>query len=326
MSSTEDRVVQLRNVCQKIVDGTKDVSVKHTNEVLQMEDAYGLLEGLEQLPVTIDVLTVSAAGWWKSSENADRHDGERAAEEDQRREAGQEGQGLDQEVEGTDRREGEVDRGRAREAQVGHTAARQQRQAVRRAADPAQGVQAECGRGQRRGEAGGGWGNAFRALQSRCKSITALTNALKSGELPDGTQDPEELAERIEEAVFQAVGGVNDRYRSAVRSRLFNLRDKKNLALRENVLTGAVTAKRFASMTAEEMASDEMKKQREAFTKEAIMEHQMSVQEGTPSDMFRCGRCGKNNCTYTQVQTRSADEPMTTFVFCRTCGNRWKFC
>lgn len=47
---------------------------------------------------------------------------------------------------------------------------------------------------------------------------------------------------------------------------------------------------------------------------------------GTPSDMFRCGKCGKNNCTYTQIQTRSADEPMTTFVFCRECGNRWKFC
>lgn len=25
-----------------------------------------------------------------------------------------------------------------------------------------------------------------------------------------------------------------------------------------------------------------------------------------------------------QVQTRSADEPMTTFVFCNGCGNRWK--
>lgn len=27
-----------------------------------------------------------------------------------------------------------------------------------------------------------------------------------------------------------------------------------------------------------------------------------------------------------QVQTRSADEPMTTFVFCNDCGNRWKVC
>jgi len=27
-----------------------------------------------------------------------------------------------------------------------------------------------------------------------------------------------------------------------------------------------------------------------------------------------------------QVQTRSADEPMTTFVLCNNCGNRWKVC
>jgi len=25
-----------------------------------------------------------------------------------------------------------------------------------------------------------------------------------------------------------------------------------------------------------------------------------------------------------QAQTRSADEPMTTFVLCYICGNRWK--
>ena len=29
---------------------------------------------------------------------------------------------------------------------------------------------------------------------------------------------------------------------------------------------------------------------------------------------------------FLQMQTRSADEPMTTFVFCMECGNRWKVC
>ena len=45
-------------------------------------------------------------------------------------------------------------------------------------------------------------------------------------------------------------------------------------------------------------------------------------QEGT--SMFKCGKCKKNNCTYYQMQTRSADEPMTTFVTCMNCLNRWK--
>ena len=44
------------------------------------------------------------------------------------------------------------------------------------------------------------------------------------------------------------------------------------------------------------------------------------------TSMFRCGKCKLNNCTYFQMQTRSADEPMTTFVTCLNCNNRWKFC
>lgn len=59
-------------------------------------------------------------------------------------------------------------------------------------------------------------------------------------------------------------------------------------------------------------------------TKEAIREHQMAKTGGTQTDLFTCGKCKKKNCTYTQVQTRSSDEPMTTFVVCNECGNRWK--
>ena len=42
------------------------------------------------------------------------------------------------------------------------------------------------------------------------------------------------------------------------------------------------------------------------------------------TDNFTCGKCKSKACTYYQLQTRSADEPMTTFVTCTCCGNRWK--
>lgn len=43
------------------------------------------------------------------------------------------------------------------------------------------------------------------------------------------------------------------------------------------------------------------------------------------SSEFVCFKCKKNNCSHYQLQTRSADEPMTTFISCNDCGNRWKF-
>jgi DNA-directed RNA polymerase subunit M/transcription elongation factor TFIIS len=42
------------------------------------------------------------------------------------------------------------------------------------------------------------------------------------------------------------------------------------------------------------------------------------------TDTFTCRKCHSKKCTYYQMQTRSADEPMTTFVSCLDCGKRWK--
>lgn len=40
--------------------------------------------------------------------------------------------------------------------------------------------------------------------------------------------------------------------------------------------------------------------------------------------LFKCGKCKSLKTTYYQMQTRSADEPMTTYVTCKNCGIRWK--
>ena len=39
---------------------------------------------------------------------------------------------------------------------------------------------------------------------------------------------------------------------------------------------------------------------------------------------YECRKCHERKCTYIEVQTRAADEPMTVFVYCVNCGNRWK--
>lgn len=37
----------------------------------------------------------------------------------------------------------------------------------------------------------------------------------------------------------------------------------------------------------------------------------------------RCQQCGHNRCYFVQMQTRSADEPMTTKYRCVNCAHIW---
>lgn len=52
-------------------------------------------------------------------------------------------------------------------------------------------------------------------------------------------------------------------------------------------------------------------------------DNKYSTTTGANTDDFTC-RCGSTECFAYQLQTRSADEPMTTFVTCTKCGKRWK--
>lgn len=42
------------------------------------------------------------------------------------------------------------------------------------------------------------------------------------------------------------------------------------------------------------------------------------------TNMYRCKRCQSRECHYFGLQTRSGDEPMTIFISCLNCGNRWR--
>jgi DNA-directed RNA polymerase subunit M/transcription elongation factor TFIIS len=58
-----------------------------------------------------------------------------------------------------------------------------------------------------------------------------------------------------------------------------------------------------------------------AIKREAKM---LEVDKSAATDMFRCSKCNKRECTYYEMQTRSADEPMTQFIRCLNCGKQWR--
>lgn len=162
------------------------------------------------------------------------------------------------------------------------------------------------------------------SVRGKCREM--IVNSLKVEVEFDQVMTPEDFAAACEECIFQEFKDTNAKYKQRVRSRVSNLRDAKNPLLKVKVLSGQITPEKFATMPTEEMASDEMKQLRQEIAKEGIREAQVAKHQGTETNLFKCGKCGKRKTTYTQLQTRSADEPMTTFVLCLDCGNRWKFC
>lgn len=136
----------------------------------------------------------------------------------------------------------------------------------------------------------------------------------------------QDCAEQIETALNDEYGSNPKKLKLQFMSKLSNLKDPKNPSLRASVMDALVKASELVKMTPSDMASDELKNKIKEFEKENLRECQEAVNQGTETDMFTCGKCKKKRCTYTQLQTRSSDEPMTTFVFCMNCGNRWKFC
>ena len=53
-------------------------------------------------------------------------------------------------------------------------------------------------------------------------------------------------------------------------------------------------------------------------------EHAYEQQAMAMTDLFKCMKCKKNQCSYTELQTRGGDESMTIFVRCVNCGHSWK--
>lgn len=48
-----------------------------------------------------------------------------------------------------------------------------------------------------------------------------------------------------------------------------------------------------------------MKQLRNKFLKEAIDDAQLATVQGTTTDLLKCGKCKKRNCTYNQVNTKT---------------------
>jgi len=130
----------------------------------------------------------------------------------------------------------------------------------------------------------------------------------------------------VERAAFVEFGPeTQEAYKSKIRSLYQNLKNKSNPKLRLRVLSGEIAAERFVVMTHEELKSAERRAEDDKIKTENMNNAMVPQAERSISTSLTCGKCGQKKVSYSQAQTRSADEPMTTFCECTVCGNRWKF-
>lgn len=129
----------------------------------------------------------------------------------------------------------------------------------------------------------------------------------------------------IERACYNTYGPeTKSEYKAKLRSLYQNLKNKSNPGLRVVVLSGEVSAELLVVMTSEQLRSPEQR-QKDKELQKRNMEKAMTAQgEKSVSTYFECSKCHEKEVSYTQAQTRSADEPMTTFCECQNCGHHWK--
>ncbi|XP_039997675.1 transcription elongation factor A N-terminal and central domain-containing protein [Xiphias gladius] len=167
----------------------------------------------------------------------------------------------------------------------------------------------------------------------RTKCVQLLLAALRP-EPPD--QDmATQLAGDIEQHVHELHKSNQVKYKTSVRSKVSNLRNPKNGHLRQGLLSGSLSPEAFARMSAEEMASAELRQLREEYSSRGVSERQLPQEiEGTQTQKIRCKRCGESDCRVTQVSRGALflpawvrrggpDEDAMTFVTCSQCGQQW---
>ena len=108
---------------------------------------------------------------------------------------------------------------------------------------------------------------------------------------------------------------------------LFNNLDKNSYITNTNfldrVLDKDFNIENIAFLTPQQINEEHWKKYIDR--QSANDEFLYSRTAGIRTEEYKCGRCKERKCTYYQLQVRCSDEPMTTFINCLNCGNKWNF-
>ena len=155
--------------------------------------------------------------------------------------------------------------------------------------------------------------------------------------LAEALGDDAQLAAKVESAIWNAIlqsfaaherywGNAKFKYRytQKVLSIAFNVCHPQNPQLGQRVRDGDLPPKMLVRMHHYEMFPAKWQPIFERMAHRALR-RQLTVDiDKVPEGMLQCGACKSKKTTFTEMQTRSADEPMTVFALCLSCGKRWR--
>ena len=90
----------------------------------------------------------------------------------------------------------------------------------------------------------------------------------------------------------------------------------------DGLVSGEILPQGVAFMTHQEIQPEKWNPLIEKKTKRDASKCDKKI--GASTAMFTCSRCQSKNCTYYEMQTRSADEPATIFITCLNCDKHWR--
>lgn len=108
-------------------------------------------------------------------------------------------------------------------------------------------------------------------------------------------------------------------YMSKLDDIYFNIKPENNSDLLIKIINKEIDINKIPYMTPNEL---DLKKWDTIIKRKEYIENKKNYCE---ESVYSCKRCKENKCHVYQLQTRSADEPMTTFVQCTKCGYTMKF-
>lgn len=146
-----------------------------------------------------------------------------------------------------------------------------------------------------------------------------IKNMSMSKELENGIFDYTIVYSTLEELLESMFESI---YNSKLHSILDNLNPKsplKNKILLEQIKNKYHKPYNIAFLTPQQLFKENWLT---LIKKKEFIEYKTKNMATT--DLYKCGKCKERKCTVFQLQTRSADEPMTTFVNCTVCGFTFK--